>query len=60
MSGARWLWVSAAVIVADRATKYAIERDTSPFSQSKAPQNATLKTSSTLLPKTRTAENQRC
>jgi|SRR5580704_9517905 signal peptidase II len=31
MSGARWLWVSAAVIVADRATKYAIERYTGPF-----------------------------
>lgn len=31
MSGARWLWVSAAVIAADRATKYAIERYTSPF-----------------------------
>ena len=31
MSGARWLWVSAAVIAADRATKYAVERYTSPF-----------------------------
>jgi len=31
VSGARWLWVSAAVIAADRATKYAIERYTSPF-----------------------------
>jgi signal peptidase II len=31
MTGARWLWVSAAVIAADRATKYAIERYTSPF-----------------------------
>lgn len=31
MSGARWLWVSAAVIAADRGTKYAIERYTSPF-----------------------------
>jgi signal peptidase II len=31
VSGARWLWVSAAVIVADRTTKYAIERYTSPF-----------------------------
>src|SRR5579863_6410426 len=31
MSGARWLWVSAAVIAADRATKYAIERYTGPF-----------------------------
>ena len=29
--GARWLWVAAAVIVADRATKYAIERYTGPF-----------------------------
>jgi signal peptidase II len=31
MSGARWLWVSAAVMAADRATKYAIERYTGPF-----------------------------
>jgi signal peptidase II len=31
VSGARWLWVSAAVIAADRATKYAVERYTSPF-----------------------------
>jgi signal peptidase II len=31
MSGARWLWVSAVVIAADRATKYAIERYTGPF-----------------------------
>lgn len=30
MSGARWLWVSLAVLAADRATKFAIER-TSPF-----------------------------
>ena len=30
MSGARWLWVSLAVLAADRATKSAIER-TSPF-----------------------------
>jgi signal peptidase II len=30
VSGARWLWVSLAVLAADRATKYAIER-TSPF-----------------------------
>ena len=29
--GARWLWVSLAVLAADRATKYAIERYTSPF-----------------------------
>jgi signal peptidase II len=29
--GARWLWVAAAVLAADRATKYAIERYTSPF-----------------------------
>jgi signal peptidase II len=28
---ARWLWLSLAVIVADRATKFAIERYTSPF-----------------------------
>jgi signal peptidase II len=31
LSGARWLWVSAAVLAADRATKFAIERYTSPF-----------------------------
>ena len=30
-SGARWLWVSAAVLALDRATKYAIERYTGPF-----------------------------
>ncbi len=30
-SGARWLWVSLAVLAADRATKFAIERYTSPF-----------------------------
>jgi signal peptidase II len=30
-SGARWLWISAGVIVADRATKYAIERYTDSF-----------------------------
>jgi signal peptidase II len=30
MRGARWLWVSLAVLAADRATKFAIER-TSPF-----------------------------
>jgi signal peptidase II len=30
MRGARWLWISLAVLVADRATKSAIER-TSPF-----------------------------
>jgi signal peptidase II len=29
--GARWLWVSLAVLAADRATKFAIERYTSPF-----------------------------
>lgn len=29
--GARWLWLSLAVIVADRATKFAIERYTSLF-----------------------------
>jgi len=28
MRGARWLWVSLAVLAADRATKYAIERNT--------------------------------
>ena len=31
MSGARWLWLSLAVLAADRATKSAIERHTSPF-----------------------------
>ena len=31
MRGARWLWVSLAVLAADRATKHAIERYTSPF-----------------------------
>jgi signal peptidase II len=31
MRGARWLWVSLAVLAADRATKFAIERNTSPF-----------------------------
>ena len=31
MRGARWLWVSLAVLAADRATKYAIERNTSTF-----------------------------
>jgi signal peptidase II len=31
MSGARWLWMSLAVLAADRATKFAIERYTSPF-----------------------------
>jgi len=31
MRGARWLWVSLAVLAADRATKFAIERYTSPF-----------------------------
>lgn len=30
MRGARWLWVSLVVLIADRATKFAIER-TSPF-----------------------------
>ena len=29
--GARWLWLSLGVIVADRATKFAIERYTGPF-----------------------------
>ena len=29
--GTRWLWVAAAVLAADRATKYAIERYTGPF-----------------------------
>jgi signal peptidase II len=31
VSGARWLWVSLAVLAADRATKFAIERYTSPI-----------------------------
>ena len=31
MSGARWLWLSLAVLATDRATKFAIERQTSPF-----------------------------
>jgi signal peptidase II len=31
VSGARWLWLSLAVLAADRATKFAIERYTSPF-----------------------------
>jgi signal peptidase II len=31
VSGARWLWPSVAVLAADRATKFAIERYTSPF-----------------------------
>ena len=31
MSGARWLWLSLAVLAADRATKFAIERYTTPF-----------------------------
>jgi signal peptidase II len=31
VSGARWLWVSLGVLAADRATKFAIERYTSPF-----------------------------
>ena len=31
MSGARWLWLSLAVLAADRASKFAIERYTSPF-----------------------------
>jgi len=31
MRGARWLWLSLAVLAADRATKFAIERYTSPF-----------------------------
>jgi signal peptidase II len=30
-TGPRWLWLSAALIAADRATKFAIERYTSPF-----------------------------
>lgn len=29
--GARWLWLSLAVVVTDRATKFAIERYTNPF-----------------------------
>jgi signal peptidase II len=29
--GARWLWLSLAVLAADRATKFTIERYTSPF-----------------------------
>jgi signal peptidase II len=29
--GARWLWLSLGVLAADRATKFAIERYTSPF-----------------------------
>jgi signal peptidase II len=29
--GARWFWLSLAVLAADRATKFAIERYTSPF-----------------------------
>jgi signal peptidase II len=31
MRGARWLWVSLAVLAVDRATKFAIERNTSPL-----------------------------
>jgi signal peptidase II len=31
VSGSRWLWLSLAVLAADRATKFAIERHTSPF-----------------------------
>jgi signal peptidase II len=31
MSGARWLWLSLAVLAVDRATKYVIERYTSPL-----------------------------
>jgi signal peptidase II len=30
-AGARWLWLSLGVLVADRATKFAIERYTSPY-----------------------------
>jgi signal peptidase II len=30
-SGARWLWLSLVVLAVDRATKFAIERYTSPF-----------------------------
>jgi signal peptidase II len=33
-AGARWLWLSLAVLAADRATKFAIERYTSPFFRS--------------------------
>jgi signal peptidase II len=31
VSGARWLWLSLVVLVVDRATKFVIERHTSPF-----------------------------
>jgi signal peptidase II len=31
VSGSRWLWLSVGVLAADRATKFAIERYTSPF-----------------------------
>jgi signal peptidase II len=31
VSGARWLWLSLAVLASDRATKFAVERYTSPF-----------------------------
>jgi signal peptidase II len=31
VSGARWLWLSLAVLAADRASKFAIERYTTPF-----------------------------
>jgi signal peptidase II len=31
VSGARWLWLSLAVLAADRATKFVIERHTNPF-----------------------------
>src|SRR5258708_8407665 len=30
-AGARWLWLSLAVLAADRTTKFAIERYTSPY-----------------------------
>src|SRR5579872_152038 len=30
-AGARWLWLSVGVLAADRATKFAIERYTSPY-----------------------------
>jgi signal peptidase II len=30
-AGARWLWLSLAALIVDRATKFAIERYTSPF-----------------------------
>lgn len=30
-AGARWLWLSAGVLAADRATKFVIERYTSPY-----------------------------